>query len=141
MAIFYHPPANIDDYDRRPEELADRLRQSWHDFIAEAISDRDRGLFYDAATDQTPGAPSAPLPIPWNGFPRSIWQWFNADTDPDGPDRALAVAEILRPAMFFVDPDGSLGTTFPENLGRRSARCGVRSRGRPGCGRLSRTCC
>lgn len=96
MTPFYRPPADIDDFDRRPA-LAATLRQDWHEFIGGAISGRAAGgLFYDAAFDPTPDQPPARRPVPWNGFPRSIWQWFNADADPTGKARAFAAAETLR---------------------------------------------
>jgi hypothetical protein len=116
MAVFYLPPADIDDY-RQHEATRDALAQDWHDFIANRIGRRNSGLFYDAFTDVSPGQPSAPQPISWNGFPRSIWEWFNADSDPAGPEQALAAAEVLRPTMFFISPDGVFQSTEPERLG------------------------
>ena len=107
MALFYRPPADIDDFGRRPA-LAATLRQNWHEFIAGAVSGRAAsGLFYDAEFDPTPGQPPARRPIPWNGFPRSIWQWFNADADPTGKARALAAAETLRDLGRVSLPSGA----------------------------------
>ena len=95
MSAFYRPPADIDDFSRRPA-LADTLRQNWDTFIGSTIRDAERGLFYDAATDPVPNVVPARQPIPWNGFPRSLWQWFNADADPAGKAQALAAVEVLR---------------------------------------------
>ena len=97
MPPFYRPPADINDFDRRPA-LSAALRDNWSRFIAGVISGRATGggLFYDAAVDPTPGTPPARQPVPWNGFPRSIWQWFNADADPAGKAKAFAAAETLR---------------------------------------------
>ena len=66
MPPFYRPPADINDFDRRPA-LTSALRDNWHLFIATAISDRaaDGGLFYDAAADPTPGNAPTRLPVPW----------------------------------------------------------------------------
>lgn len=103
MALFYLPPAGIDDFGARASASA--FKQKWHDYIANGdprgefsgIAGRaaEAGLFYDAQQDPTPSEP--PVPVPWNGFPRSIAQWFNADTDPQGLQRALAAADVLRP--------------------------------------------
>jgi hypothetical protein len=110
MAIFYRPPADIDDFSRRPA-LDATLRQRWHDHIASGIADRaGTGLFYDDAHDPAPGVPAARAPIPWNGFPRSIWQWFNADADPAGPAKAFAAAEVLASLGSVSRPDGALVT-------------------------------
>ncbi len=102
MSIFYLPPAGLDDFGTRPTAAA--FKQNWHDYIANGdgegfngIAGRasDTRLFYDAQNDTTPTGP--PAPVPWNGFPRSIAQWFNADSDPNGLARALASADVLRP--------------------------------------------
>ena len=108
MAPFYRPPADIDDFNRRPA-LAAALRDNWHSFIATAISQRatGTGLFYDAAADPTPGTAPARQPVPWNGFPRSIWQWFNADADPSGKAKAFASAETLRDLGQVPLPSGA----------------------------------
>lgn len=82
------------------------------------MADRDEGLFYDAFTDASSGQPSDPEGITWNAFPDAIWQWFNED----GVGRALRTAEILRPAMFFVGPSGSLGNALPSQLGDNPMR-------------------
>ena len=97
MPPFYRPPADINDFDRRPA-LNAALRDTWSRFIAGVISGRATGggLVYDAAVDPTPGTAPARQPVPWNGFPRSIWQWFNADADPAGKAKAFAAAETLR---------------------------------------------
>ena len=107
MPPFYRPPADINDFDRRPA-LAAALRNNWHQFIADAISERATGggLFYDAAADPTPGTTPARQPVPWNGFPRSIWQWFNADADPAGKAKAFASAEALRDLGQVSFPSG-----------------------------------
>jgi hypothetical protein len=109
VAIFYRPPADIDDFGRRPA-LAAALRQRWHDFIAESVAARaaDGGLFYDAANDPAPGTVPTRAPVPWNGFPRSIWQWFNADADPRGADLAFASAEALQELGRVRHANGSL---------------------------------
>jgi hypothetical protein len=96
MASLYQPPANIDDYSRRPA-LAAQLRQNWHDYIFTAIAKRDRNLFYNGLQDPLPTVAAKKVQVPWNAFPRSIWQWFNADSVPAGADRAFAAAEVLRP--------------------------------------------
>lgn len=95
MPIFYLPPGGLDDFGTRPTAAA--FKQKWHDYIADGIAGNanDNGLFYDAQDDTTPSGP--PVPVPWNGFPRSIAQWFNADSDPNGLARALACADVLRP--------------------------------------------
>lgn len=112
MAPFYRPPADIDDFARRPA-LAATLRQDWHAFISGTISERAAGgLFYDAEFDPTPAQPPARRPIPWNGFPRSIWQWFNADADPAGKARALAAAETLRDVGQVSLPSGATLALF-----------------------------
>lgn len=46
--------------------------------------------------DPLPSVAPARAPVPWNGFPRAIWQWFNADADPSGRERAFNAAEPLR---------------------------------------------
>lgn len=104
MADFYRPPADIGDFSR--SQHAAQLRQNWHDYIGGAVASRDGGLFYDAFQDPAPGTQPAKLPIPWNGFPRSIWQWFNADADPNGPTKAYAAAETLRPITYRAVPNG-----------------------------------
>jgi hypothetical protein len=95
MAVFYRPPADIDDYSRRPA-LAETLRDNWDTFIGDTIRGAERGLFYDAANDPVPNVVPVRQPIPWNGFPRSLWQWFNADADPAGRAAALAAVEVRR---------------------------------------------
>lgn len=107
MPAFYSPPANIDDFSRSAHQS--ELQDAWHDYIGARIALRDGNLFYDAFNDPAPATPPAQLPIPWNGFPRSIWQWFNADADPAGPAKALAAAETLRPFTYFAVPDGNGG--------------------------------
>src|SRR5690349_13065673 len=107
MSMFYKPPAEIGDFDLSAAH-ADALKQGWNDFIAGQVAGRDAGRFYDAANDPAPATAAARLPVPWNGFPRSIAQWFNADADPAGMARALAAAETLRPFYVFVR-NGSLG--------------------------------
>lgn len=112
MAVFYRPPADIDDFSRRPAHEQE-LRQSWHDFISKAIRDRSAsGLFYDAEHDPNPATAPTRAPVPWNGFPRAIWQWFNGDADPAGRPRAFATAEVLRPRANVADPTGNLVTLF-----------------------------
>jgi hypothetical protein len=112
MAPFYRPPADIDDFARRPA-LAETLRHDWHTFISGTIRERAAsGLFYDAESDPTPADPPARRPIPWNGFPRSIWQWFNADADPDGKARAFAAAETLRDLGQVSLASGAAMTLF-----------------------------
>jgi hypothetical protein len=96
MAPFYRPPADLDDFARRPA-LAPQLQQNWHDFISGIVSERAAsGLFYDAEFDPAPDQAPARRAIPWNGFPRSIWEWFNGDADPAGKASAFAAAETLR---------------------------------------------
>jgi hypothetical protein len=89
----YLPPAGIDDFGERP--TAGAFKQQWHNYIANAIAARaGSGLFYDA---QSEAGGEGPLPIPWKGFPKSISEWFNADTDPNGKQRAVATADVLAP--------------------------------------------
>jgi hypothetical protein len=109
MPVFSRPPADIDDFSRRPA-LATTLRERWDTFIGGAIRDVERGLFYDAATDPVPNVAPVRQPIPWNGFPRSLWQWFNADADPAGKADALAAVEVLREILRVPLADG---TTLP----------------------------
>jgi hypothetical protein len=104
MAIFFKPPAEINDFDLSAHS-AD-LKQAWHDYIAGTVHDRDGHLFYDESQDPNPGTAPAKQPIPWNGFPRSIWQWFNADADPSGVDQALQAADTLRPFFLSVRNGG-----------------------------------
>ena len=113
MPAFYRPPADIDDFARRPA-LEAALRDNWHQFIQTSISRRatGNGLFYDAATDPTPGTAPARQPVPWNGFPRSIWQWFNADADPAGKANAFAAAETLRDQGQVQLPSGAVVQLF-----------------------------
>lgn len=96
MAIFYQPPANINDFSRRPA-LAGQLGQNWHDYIQGAIARRNAHLFYDAARDPAAGTPATRAPVVWSGFPRSLWQWFSGDTDSAGAKRAFAAADTLAP--------------------------------------------
>jgi hypothetical protein len=98
MAAYYRPPGDINDFDRRPA-LANQLRTEWDAYIGGAIAGRDEYLFYDAAHDPAPGVAPATQPVPWNAFPRSIWQWFKADTDPAGPAQAFAAADTLAPEL------------------------------------------
>ena len=107
---FYQPPARIDDYSRSPR--AAELAADWDDHIGGLFRDRNRNLFYDAATDNSPGEPVGPAPVPWNGFPRSIWQFCNADSDPDGIERALLAAETLRPFVFVRSGGRTTTRTF-----------------------------
>ena len=102
MPIFYLSPAGIDDFGTRPTAAA--FKQKWHDYIADGDGDgfegiagraSENGFFYDAQNDPVPAG--APTPVPWNGFPRSITQWFNGDSDPAGLTRAIAAADVLRP--------------------------------------------
>jgi hypothetical protein len=111
MAVFYRPPADIDDFSRRPA-LAQRLAQNWHDYISSGIAARasENGLFYDAEHDPDPATAAAKAPIPWNGFPRSIWQWFNADADPAGAGQAFAAAEVLADIGRVRHPNGTVVT-------------------------------
>jgi hypothetical protein len=113
MAIFYRPPADIDDFARRPA-LASTLRQRWHDYISSGIAGRAaaNGLFYDAEHDPNPGVAATRAPIPWNAFPRTIWQWFNADSDLTGPDKAFAAAETLNELGRVRHPNGALIPLF-----------------------------
>jgi len=111
MATFFKPPADIDDAtlsgldgDAR-DELRRKLRENWHEFIASRIHDRDENLFYDESVE--PGG--EPIPVPWDAFPLSIWNFFNADSDPAGRQRALEAADTLRPFVYLV----SGGQTFP----------------------------
>ncbi len=106
MAIFYRPPADVDDFTRSVER-AEELRDNWHRFIGRQVARRDGGLFYDAAHDPAPGVPADRVPIPWNGFPRTLSTWFNADSEPDGWERALRTSEVLRPITAVVTADGA----------------------------------
>jgi hypothetical protein len=106
MAIFYRPPADIGDFARSAAH-ADALRGNWDRFIGGHVAGRDGGLFYDAAHDPAPGVPADRVSIPWNGFPRTLSMWFNADTEPDGWDKALRTSEVLRPLSAVVTPDGA----------------------------------
>lgn len=103
MAIFYHPPAGINDFDRSAAQAA-QLKQNWHDFLNDAVQARDAGLFYNAANDPAPGVAAARQPVAWNGFPLSIWSWFNANASATGKQKALAAAETLLP--FAVEIQG-----------------------------------
>jgi|SRR5215212_8351825 len=104
MAVFYLPPAGFDG-DFAQSAKADDLRTNWDVFIGGSIADRDDGaLFYDAKNDPAPGISADRVPIPWNGFPRSLSMFFNADTSPAGAQQALRVAEILRPITAIIIP-------------------------------------
>ena len=113
MTAFYRPPADINDFARRPS-LTAALSDNWHQYIEAAISGRaaDGGLFYDAAADPAPATAPARQPVPWNGFPRSIWQWFNADADPLGKEKAFAAAETLRDLGQVRLPSGAVVQLF-----------------------------
>jgi hypothetical protein len=100
MPFSYQPPGDLTDFNRSAVKEAE-LKENWNRFIAARIGTRDGGLFFDAANDDSPGA-AARAPIPWNAFPRSIWQWFNADSDPAGARGALATADVLRPFVYVV---------------------------------------
>lgn len=115
MAVFYNPPANINDYDRRPA-LSAALKQDWHDFIAAGVGARDKGLFYDASNDPAPQAPANRVPISWNAFPRSIMNWFNGDSDPAGLDKALAAADVLRSVTAIITGGGVRFTSLTPQL-------------------------
>lgn len=101
MAIFYHPPAGINDFDHSAAQAA-QLKQNWHDFLNARVGRRDRGLFYNAANDPAPGVQAARQPISWNGFPLSIASWFNANASAAGKRQALAAADTLRPVTVIV---------------------------------------
>jgi hypothetical protein len=111
MPAFYRPPADLNDFEMSQEHGPD-LRSNWDRFIAEQMATRDQGLFYNAANDPLPGTVAARQPIPWNGFPRSIWQWFNGDSDPAGAARALAAAETLAPFRLVRARDGQVQAFF-----------------------------
>src|SRR5262245_13459587 len=100
MASFFNPPANIGDFALSGH--ADALEQNWHNYIAGAIQSRDAHLFYDESQDPTPETAPARKPVPWNGFPNSIWRWFNVDADPAGSDKAFAAADALRPFYYYI---------------------------------------
>jgi hypothetical protein len=102
VAVFYLPPAGFDgDFARSAK--ADDLRTNWDTFIGGSIADRDEGrLFYDAKQDPAAAIPADRVPIPWNGFPRSLSMFFNAGTSPAGAQEALRVAEILRPITAVI---------------------------------------
>src|SRR5262245_14933343 len=106
MAIFYHPPAGINDFDRSATQAA-QLKQNWHDFLNRQVEGRDAGLFYNSANDPAPGVTAARRPISWNGFPLSIWSWFNANASATGKRRALASAETLRPFAIQIRDGGA----------------------------------
>jgi hypothetical protein len=106
MAIFYHPPAGINDFDRSATQAA-QLKQNWHDFLNRQVEGRDAGLFYNPANDPAPGVAAARRPISWNGFPLSIWSWFNANANATGKRRALAAAETLRPFAIQIRDGGA----------------------------------
>ncbi len=118
MAFVYRPPADVGDFDRRPA-LAAQLRAGWHEQIRSRVAERAGGLFYDAANDPAPELPAARAPIPWNAFPRSIWQWFRAEADPAGPARALASADLPRPFTWVIRGGQLRMTSAP---GARPAR-------------------
>lgn len=102
MAVFYLPPAGFDGDFAQSARAAD-LRTNWDEFIGGGIADRDEGaLFYDAKSDPAPGVTADRVPIPWNGFPRSLSMFFNAATSPAGARDALRVAEILRPVTAVI---------------------------------------
>ena len=99
MATYFRPPAGITDFDLSAKTA--ELKQAWHDYIGGTIHGRDGDLFYDPSNDPTPGTTPAKKPIPWNGFPNSIWRWFNADADPAGQAKAFAAADTLRPFFYY----------------------------------------
>jgi len=101
MAIFYLPPAGIGDFDESATKAA-ALKQAWHDYIGGVFGSLDGGLFYDAANDPAPGVAVVTKAITWNGFPQSIWRWFNANAAIGGPAQAIACAEVMRPFTIVV---------------------------------------
>ena len=115
MAIFYTPPADIADFAESATQAA-ALKQHWHDYIAGRFGQLDGGLFYDASNDPIPGTPVARKAITWNGFPQSIWRWFNADADPAGPAQAVAAAETLRPFTLLITSNGLATQKWTPNV-------------------------
>ncbi|HEY0142396.1 MAG TPA: hypothetical protein VGF48_15970 [Thermoanaerobaculia bacterium] len=115
MAIFYLPPAAFDG-DFAASRNPDALRQNWDNYIGGRIADRDENLFYDAKHDPAPEIGVDRVPIPWNGFPRSISAWFNADSDADGLDAALKTSEILRPLTIVITPRGARTVSWRPGL-------------------------
>lgn len=103
----FGPPANINDFSRRPE-LAAKLQEDWSGRVSKWMSDRDSGLFYNAATDASPGSSTPPQGITWNGFPLSLDKWFNSKTNSEGAKKAMIAAETLRPVSAVISDQGEL---------------------------------
>jgi hypothetical protein len=104
----YLPPAGVDDFSR--SDLAEELRQGWHDEV-EGVIDQIRDpqryglaspLFYGQLADDSGVPDGDPQGIPWNGFPLRLDKWF-ADLGPGEADEVAhrAAEVVLRSSSVF----------------------------------------
>lgn len=103
----YAPPADINDFSRRPKDAAN-LAVGWHKRVVSFIEDAKAGtvhtgsgLFYDQLADAPSIPDSDPQGITWNGFPLFLTRWY-ATLDPDQADEAAnEAAETLQHKSSF----------------------------------------
>jgi hypothetical protein len=100
-AALYRPPAAIDDFGRATAIAPDSLRTKWDEWVRQRLSkiqssNRRSPLFYDHLSNAPAIPDSAPVPVPWNGFPRRLDRWYGVTPAASGA-RALAnaAAEVV----------------------------------------------
>jgi hypothetical protein len=105
MAL-HRPPGDANDFTRSGVPL-EQLRRAWSARVDELMAGYDRGLFYNAATDTTPGAPAEPPGITWNAFPLALERLFSALPPTQARQAAMKFAETRRPLLVKREDTGA----------------------------------
>jgi hypothetical protein len=93
----HRPPADWDDFSRSTAHSAQDLQQRWSAVVDDLTRPYDRGLFYNATNDTSPGSPAEPPGITWNAFPLALQKLFSAAPPPQALASATRFADTLRP--------------------------------------------
>lgn len=102
-------PAGLDDFDQNEGALRTKFQTLWN---SKSQGDGYLG-YYVAAAAQLPNyidprdkpPPTDPVPVPWNGFPKLISNWFGDETSDTAREQAEAAADTLATHVFWVQPN------------------------------------
>ncbi|MDB5576649.1 MAG: hypothetical protein JWR80_1825 [Bradyrhizobium sp.] len=102
-------PAGLDDFDHNEGALRTKFQTLWN---SRSRNDGYLGYFVAAAAqlpnyvdprDKPP--PTDPVPVPWNGFPKAMSNWFGDETSDAAREQAEAAADTLGYLVYWVQPD------------------------------------
>jgi hypothetical protein len=101
----FAPPAGIDDLIAKPD-LRQAFMTLWNDSDGEFL-----GSYVAAAAQRSKNyvdprviAPtSAPVKIPWNGFPRALSRWYDDESSTAGKEQAEVTADVATPILSWIE--------------------------------------